>query len=341
MSTRRWARVGYTALNFTAVGLIVVLDWLAPAGVVVGILLCLPIMLAAATSKPREVWVTFGLATAGFLVAAVHGRGPISPAAVWMPNRIFVLLTLPATCAIALWMQSRRAQLERLREDEARSSDLNRILVSLLAHDLRSPLVMAIQAFDYVNQTMAAGQPPSEELLAAVETRLERSLASLEGILSLARHDMAQPASCRVDAARTGVELATELVTELRTFDAEAAARGKVLELDLMGDGARYAANLLLLRQAAAILVDNAIRHARPGPVRVSGRVAESEVRLTVEDSGPLAQADASPAGAEGGAGIGLELCRALLRRAGGTLELARRDESGTAFAIHLPLRAT
>ncbi|HEV2149136.1 MAG TPA: ATP-binding protein, partial [Longimicrobiaceae bacterium] len=45
------------------------------------------------------------------------------------------------------------------------------------------------------------------------------------------------------------------------------------------------------------------------------------------------------PAGAGGaeGAGLGLELCRALAAHAGGSLEMERRGPGGTSFLLRLP----
>ncbi len=323
---------GLNTLHTALVAAIVLIDWLTPPSVVVGILLCLPIMLASLTEKPRSIWLTFAFATAGFLAAAVLGRAPISPAQIWLPNRVFVFLTLPATCAIALRIQTHRRQILQAREDEARSSDLNRLLNSLLAHDLRSPLNMAVEAIDYAHHLLPSAGP-DPDLLSQVRARLHRSVAMLDGILSLDRPEAS--AADRGSTPRTGKELASELSDELRAFATEAQMRSKELAIEIVGDERAYTTDLLVARQAAAILVDNAIRHAQPGTVRITGQLTKGTVRLAVSDPGPAEPSSET----RRGSGIGLELCRALVLRAGGTLT-RREIESpgGTVLSLTLPI---
>ncbi len=326
--------VGLTATSLAGVVGILILDWLTPAGIVVGILLCIPIMLSSLTDDRRSVWLTFGIAFVGFFIAAAFGRGPISPEAVWIPNRIFVSLTLPAACAIALRIQTRRIQISRAREEATRSSQLNRLLMSLLAHDLRSPLSMAVETFEYVDGELARGERPDSSLLTPVVARLTRSLGKLDSILGLAKTDMEiSPAQV---PPRSGHELATDLTAELRGFLTEAQLRRKDLRVDVSGDDESYCDDMLVVRQACAILIDNAIRYAKPGPVLIEGTITHGTAHLRVSDAGP-----AGGTSQPGSSGLGLELCRALVLRAGGWLEQSRGANGGTVFSMKIPVRTS
>ena len=321
----------------SAVALIVVIDWLTPAGVVVGILLSMPILLTSFTEDPWVPRVTAAVAMIGFLLAAAFGRGPISPAAVWAPNRLFAFLTLPGSLVLARLLQDVRRKVSGERERAARASDLNRLLLSLLAHDMRAPLGMAVQALDYLRSASAAGAVADGSLIADVEARLRRGLGSIDRILSVARDETGR---AHVDVPRrTGEQITSELASEVASFELEAGARNKALRVSLAAPpGEEYSVDLLMARQAVAILVDNAIRHAAPGTVRVSGGIDGGELRIVVADPGPAAVSCDLEQDASKGSGLGLVLCRTLIERAGGHLEVRNRAGTGSEVTLQLPL---
>lgn len=327
-----WTLSFITTLSLVAIAGLAILDWLTPAGVVVGILMGVPIVLSSISEEPRNVWVVTAVAIAGFVAAAALGRGPISPAEVWVPNRILAALSLPACGAVALVLQKRRAEARRSAEAAQRDSDLNRLLLSLLAHDLRTPLVMALHGLDYAGSS-ARENPIDADLLDDLRTRLRRSVGTIDGILSLAQvaTEAGEP-----ETIRSGAELARELEAEAHAFQREAASRHKELVVRFEGREDRYAVDSLVLRQTLAILIDNAVRHASPGRISVTGSIEERGVRLAVADQGP--GLGANPHASERGSGLGLALCRSLVDRAGGELRVTRDGPSGTTFAVHLPL---
>lgn len=319
-----------TVVSLLATAGIAFLDWLMPAGVVVGLLLAVPIVLSSISEEPREVWIVTTGAIVGFVAAAALGKGPISPAEVWVPNRVLAALSLPACGALALLLQRRRQEARLAAEASRRDSDLNRLLLSLLAHDLRSPLVMALQALDYIGLGPKDGV--DVDLVDDVRIRLRRSVGNIDGILSLAQ---VEPKAAVPDAIRSGAELARELKTEVLAFEREAALRDKQLLVQIEGHAGRYAVDSLVLRQTLAILIDNAVRYANPGQISITGDIKDGEARLEVTDQGPgLA---ANPNAAEPGSGLGLALCRSLVHRAGGELRVARDGPDGTTFALRLP----
>ncbi|HEV2147790.1 MAG TPA: hypothetical protein VGR37_10340, partial [Longimicrobiaceae bacterium] len=185
------------ALNLLAVLLISVLDGMTPAGVVVGILASLPIVAASFTDSPRQVWLTFGAAVSGFVLAAIFGQAPLSPAAVWVPNRLLAFFSLPASCAFSLLLQKRRLEATRARDAALASSELSRLLGALLAHDLRAPLLLASQGLSYVRDSLASGQRPDAGILAELEARLQRSLREIDAVLAMARPELASSRAAR------------------------------------------------------------------------------------------------------------------------------------------------
>jgi signal transduction histidine kinase len=250
-----------------------------------------------------------------------------------------VALLLGALLLGALLLVLRRRQRRRgtaARQEAAEAAgETNRLLLSLLAHDLRSPLALADQGFQYVEQSVAGGYPIDRSMLADVRARLQRSLRAIEMVLSLAKKN-AEGAHCG-EAPGSVVDVRGEIAAEVASFRYEAEARDKhiVTRLDEVPDGL-WRVDVLVLRQAIAIVVDNAVRYADAGPIRVSASVAGSLLEVRVEDPGP--GFGARRAGdASGGLGLGLRLCGALLARAGGSLSTERDTPTGTVVAIRLP----
>ena len=317
-----------------AVLLISVLDGFTPAGVVVGILLCLPILAASLSGERKLVIVVAAASMAGFVVAAWLGRGPLSPPAIWLPNRIFVFLTLPATAAMSLYVQQRRREALRARDSALAARDLNRILLSLLAHDLRSPLLLAEQAFEYVERALARGETPDPALLSDTRARLRRTLRGVEVVLGVAAAEAEALEKGPAPGVLPVCRPRDEITREVHSFELEARARGKRIELETEGlDGEEYALDGMVLRQALTILVDNALRYAVPGAVHVRAAMDGGSLVVTVADGGPGTGGDVEPAGS----GVGLQLSTALVRRAGGTLRVDGAH-GGTTCILSLPV---
>lgn len=232
--------------------------------------------------------------------------------------------------------QRRRLDTEHVRDEALSQSDLNQLLMSLLAHDLRSPLSLASQAFEYVEHAVRGGNPVDPLLIADTRARLQRSLRAINIVLSVARQESDE--HFHGDARRV-TDLRREIEAEAASFAAEAASHGKTLALELDGVTAEShgATDGLVLRQVLAILLDNAVRYADPGPVRVLASAQGGRLTVRVEDSGPGISAHQGSGADSHGAGLGLKLCHALAARAGGALVVERDGPDGTTFALSLP----
>ena len=334
--TSGWSRSrGITVLGLASVVIISALDGLTSTGAVIGILLVVPIFAVSYSDRPASVWLVFGAAWVGFLLAAFFGPTPGTvDGTIALQNRAFVLLTLGAAAWAALQLQHRRVEAQVARDAAVDSGEVNRLLMSLIAHDLRSPLATALHTLDLIDQTGRADV--HADITREVKARLRRSLRVIDAFLAIG-------AKGRRAGAETGTtfitatQLSSILAEEVRAFEPEATARSKSLTFDAAGlSPGGYTLNVLILRQALAILIDNALRYALPGPVRLHVATSDSAISVTVEDRGPGSSPD-RPNGE--GAGLGLELCGALLRRSRGELQVDRAGPDGTAFTLRLPIR--
>jgi signal transduction histidine kinase len=324
-------------LSLYAVVLISIFDAMTPSGAMMGILLSIPIFVVSAVDDRRAVWAVFAAAWLGFMLAAVLGGQSASPSEPDMLNRMFVILTLGASAYLALLLQRRRIEAQTARDAAIDTRETNRLLLSLIAHDLRAPLATALHTFDYLE--LSGGVPTGDDIVEEVRGRLRRSLGMVDAFLAIRAHDEGKAISGRGGRNYiTGHQLGTILVEEVRTFETEAAARGKTLHVDVARlEHGEWLLDVLILRQTLAILLDNAVRYAVPGPVTVTAAFTDNTIGVRVEDRGPgLAAQSAS---SDKGAGLGLALCNALVRRFRGTLDVREGDE-GTAFVLRLPVTA-
>jgi signal transduction histidine kinase len=154
--------------------------------------------------------------------------------------------------------------------------------------------------------------------------RLARRTARTRDRLARPRAASAHDA-CAANAAAHGVALAIE----------DAPALGVAIDGDRL--------TLVLV-----VLIDNAVKHGRPGgAVFVSVDLADQRcVRVSVDDDGPgIAAADRERVFALGergattasGTGIGLAFVRLMLERAGGRVDLEESPLGGARFVVIVP----
>jgi two-component system, OmpR family, sensor histidine kinase KdpD len=108
-------------------------------------------------------------------------------------------------------------------------------------------------------------------------------------------------------------------------------------------------ANLIV--QVFVNLLDNVVKYTPPAtPVVISAAVRDDSVAVTCDDAGPgLPSGESSrlfekfqrgnDEGATVGAGLGLAICRVIIRAHGGDITAAARPGGGARFVFTLPLK--
>jgi signal transduction histidine kinase len=328
--------------RFSVVALVMaiaVTDVLTPTGISVGILYAIPILLSARGQRTAEVLTVSSAALLLLAGATLWGAPPISPSAVWIPNRIFSALVVVSATAIALALQ-RSDNLRRSAERRStQQAELNRVLLALVTHDVRSPLGSASHALEYVLGALEDGAELDRELLESVDTRIQRSLGTTEMILEIVRQDMTALEHVGTGAGGlAGEALLRELNAEVAAFRVEAEPAGKPITVRWAAPASIGAVNPFLARQALAVLLDNVLEHARPGPVTVEAAPEREHLVIRVTDAGTrdvLPQPSAAVSSPRAGARLGLELCRTLVMGLGGDVNV-RPSPDGTLAELRL-----
>ena len=220
-----------------------------------------------------------------------------------------------------------------------------RRFISDAAHQLRTPLAglksqteLALAAVD------ATTQPAVRQRLERVHESAVRGARLVSQLLVLARSDpdaVSAQGWAPVDCARLVQDVAAEWVPR-------ALAAGSDLGVDLPeGVDATVLGVELLLREALANLIDNALRYAGPGAtLTVRLRRTSDDVWLDVEDNGPGLTPEMRARAFERftrgttageGCGLGLSIVQEIAERHGGSAQLLAAAPRGCVARLTLP----
>ena len=247
---------------------------------------------------------------------------------------------------VATAVQNIRAyEAERRRVEElARLSQLRADFVSLVSHELRSPMAAVIGAARTLEdrwRMLTAAQ--RESFLALIGDETSR-LAELVGdVLETSRIE-AGTFSYRFEEVDLGrvVDEAVDTAT-LAQQDVPIVASVHGVLPTIRGDRAR-------LRQVLGNLIENAVKYSpEGGEVRVSAGTANGAVKIAVRDAGPGIPHDQQarifekfgrvdvPGASKPGTGLGLFIARSIAEAHGGSLDVASVAEAGSTFTLTLP----
>jgi signal transduction histidine kinase len=247
---------------------------------------------------------------------------------------------------VATAVQNIRAyEAERRRVEElARLSQLRADFVSLVSHELRSPMAAVIGAARTLQdrwRMLSAAQ--RESFLALIGDETARLAELVADVLDTSRIE-AGTFSYRfeeVDLGRVVDEAIETAVLAQQEVPVVASVRGALPTI--RGDHAR-------LRQVLGNLIENAVKYSPEGAeVRVAAAAGNGSVRISVRDAGPgiprdqqarifekFGRADVE-GGSKPGTGLGLFIARSIAEAHGGSLDVSSGNEPGSTFTLTVP----
>jgi two-component system CheB/CheR fusion protein len=242
--------------------------------------------------------------------------------------------------------------LEHAARTRAEAADrLKDEFVATVSHELRGPLT-SIAGWLHILTSAAPKLDDATvaQAMAAIERGVEAQTRLIADLL-----DHSRIVTGKVHLLRAPIDLVALAQATLESVSA--AAEAKSIALEVSGE---HGASVVLgdhdrMQQVLWNLLSNAVKFTpRGGSVRVwSGRV-DTQVHLTVADSGQgiradflphvferFRQQDSTPAHAQAGLGLGLTLVRELVELHGGTVRAESPGEGqGATFTIALPVPA-
>ena len=219
-------------------------------------------------------------------------------------------------------------------------------LASGLGHELGQPLMVISVAAEVAKSALregASGIPKAEERLDRIVAMTVRA-----GMIIDNMHDLARGTSTEVMRVRLPDCLAEAV--DMARDQLEAAAVNAIV--DVPADLPEVRLKPGLFQQVIVNLIGNACDAygdtSKDGPrtVRIVGYSAKGQVILRVEDRAGGLPADVigrvfepffTTKGPRGGTGLGLSLCYAIVRQAGGTMSV-HNESAGAVFEIVLPI---
>lgn len=248
--------------------------------------------------------------------------------------------TLASTTTLALERATLAVDNERGRlavETERLRSEL----LSAVSHDLRTPLAsISGGASALLAQDLTHAQ---RELLLTIREEGERLGRLVADLLELTRIE-----SGSLEARREWYPIEEVIAGAVGRL--EATLDGRQVTVDVPASVLEAPMDPTLIEQVLVNLLENAVKYSPIGtPIDLVARPEEGAVRVEVADRGA-----GIPAGTEdrlferffraadghraGGAGLGLAICRAILKAHKGRIVARNRDGGGAVFAFWLPL---
>jgi signal transduction histidine kinase len=225
-----------------------------------------------------------------------------------------------------------------------RLSELRADFVSLVSHELRSPMAAVIGAARTLQdrwRTLTVDQ--RDAFLALIADETNRLAALIGDVLDTSRIEAGTFSYTFTDVDLTS--LVNDAVATASVGQDEVRIHAEVGQLPLVrGDRER-------LRQVISNLIDNAIKYSPAGDeVRVTAAPENGAIRIAVIDHGPgipqdqqrlifekFGRADV-PGGSKPGTGLGLFIARSIAEAHGGTVDVRSRPAAGATFVLTLPV---
>ncbi len=331
--------------------LVVILEFSTPPEYVMGYLYICPILIAnVRLSRHSTFQFTIMAVMLTLLNIWVPNQGKVQMAMI--VNRLVTILALIVTGFLSnRYRQTQRVLIEQQAKLQAQEKIMNvrEDFASTLAHDLRTPLLGAIetlQAFD--REQFGAIQPTQKNVVATMIRSHQNSLRLVETLLDVYRNEteglllQLEPINLAIlaeDVATSLLSLSTSRRVYLNLHYGESDFR-KFLWVN--GDAFQ-------LRRVFTNLLTNAINHSpRGAKVEVVLETQSSHQLVQVIDNGAGIQLDEQPYLFErfyqgqsdrlaSGSGLGLYLTRQIIEAHGGIIWAENRHPQGAIFRFRLP----
>jgi signal transduction histidine kinase len=229
-------------------------------------------------------------------------------------------------------------------EELRRLSALRADFVSMVSHELRSPMASLIGAAQTLRERWRRLEPEQRDsFLALIGHETTRLSALVDDVLDTSRIEAGTFSYSFEDVDLGRLLRDSVAAAEHSLDDVRISARIADVLPSIRGDGAR-------LRQVLSNVLDNAVKYSPAGSeVDVDAYVVDGRLLVDVSDRGPGIRPEerelifekfgrVNSGEGKPGTGLGLFIARSIAEAHGGTLEVADGLHSGATFRLSLPL---
>jgi PAS domain S-box-containing protein len=231
---------------------------------------------------------------------------------------------------------SERRRLDRLRED----------LISMIYHDLRSPLANIVSSLDVFDTMLPDdGDPAYRSLLNIALRSTERIQRLTNSLLDMSRLESGQPV---VNLFPTSpILLAADSVEAVSPI---ATSKNQIINIKISADIPQVKIDVDMIRRVLINLLENAVKYSPPdGEITLGADIKAEQAIIWVQDSGPGIPAEENehifdkftrlnPTGSQKGFGLGLAYCRLAIEGHSGRIWVDSEPGKGSRFSFTLPV---
>jgi two-component system sensor histidine kinase KdpD len=254
-----------------------------------------------------------------------------------------IMLTVALVISRLVESVRARAAVQAALEIEAETERIRSALLASISHDLRTPLAVMAGASSSLAESGERLAPDQRRVLA--ESVFEQAKRMSDHVAKILEMTRLETGAIQPDCDWAAIpEIAGSLLRRLQSR----LAQHRVL-VEIPEDLPLVRVDASLIENALGNLLENAAIHTPAGTVvRLRAERRAREVVMTVEDYSGIAERDVervfekfhhgSVEGSEAGVGLGLAICRAIVRLHGGHAWAERVAGGGTAFRFTLPI---
>jgi two-component system sensor histidine kinase KdpD len=255
---------------------------------------------------------------------------------------------LLSACARELAAAIERTELAKTAQRAQLDAETERMrssLLSAVSHDLKTPLAgIVASGSTLLEHEGSLDARASTVLVSAMVRDCERLAHLLQNLLSMSRLE-----SPTIELRKTPEAVEDIVAAALSRVDDALSLRQ--VNVDVPADLPWVFVEPALIEQVLLNLLENALRYTpASSSIEVSAHAADGVVKLRVSDDGPgIAERErekvfqeffrGSRAGkSDGGVGLGLPICRAVVRAHGGSIAIRERQGGGALVEFTLPI---
>jgi two-component system sensor histidine kinase KdpD len=220
-------------------------------------------------------------------------------------------------------------------------------LLSAVSHDMKTPLGSIMTAGTSLLSGPGQKDATTRELLETIVQESERMNGMITNLLSVTRLESGSA------ILNKEIEALDDLVfAALSRFSGRLA--GREVSVDIPADLPMVSVDPVLIDQLLVNLLENALRYTPGGSsIEICGAADDDGVTVAICDRGPgiptaerekvfdrFYRGQAAKQN-DGGTGLGLTICRAVVREHGGSIDVLAREGGGTTVRFTLPFAPT
>jgi PAS domain S-box-containing protein len=255
-----------------------------------------------------------------------------------MPVRIFVRRIQLEDEELLQWLLhdiTERKSADALRDE----------LISMIYHDLRSPLANVMYSMDMLESMITDPDETVQSLIDVVNRATDRIQRLTNSLLDIKTLEAGQPVT-----NRTLVPVAEFISNAVKAIKPLAEAKEQSIEADIREDAQTVNINRDMITRVLINLLENAVKYTPgKGKIRTGAQPSEAGVEIWVEDNGPgiprehwqgIFDKYTRLDHRDMGFGLGLSFCRVAVEGHGGRIWIEPIEGRGARFGFSLPVEA-